>query len=231
MSEANELASGRWRDGMGRQRLRFRQGCRVALAYEAAREIHEHLRSPCRVLDVGCGNGYIAYHLGALMGVPVQGVDLQDTVEGPIAYRPFDGQRLPFPDSSFDALLLRFVLHHAQDQAGLLQEAHRVLVEEGRLIVYEDVPEHLGDRLLCWFHERVWFDTCGPCTFRRAPVWQELFASLGFHAVHRRRLSRLRNLVYPVRRMMFVLERRAAQGARDKESRRSPDPAFSLLAE
>jgi SAM-dependent methyltransferase len=231
MNEASELSSGRWRAGMGRQFLRFRQGCRVALAYEAAREIHDHLRPRSQVLDVGCGNGYIAYHLGALIGVPVQGVDLMEKVEGPIAYRPFDGQTLPFPDDSFDAVLLRFVLHHAQDQAGLLKEAHRVLADDGRLIVYEDVPERLGDRLLCWLHERVWFDTCGPCTFLKASAWQALFTSLGFRAVHERRLSRLHNLVYPVRRMMFVLERTAAQGARENESRRSSRQALSLAAE
>ena len=230
MSETIERSSGRWRAGLGRQLLRFRQGCRVALAYEAAREIRDHLCSPSRVLDVGCGNGYIAYHLGALLGAPVQGVDLLEKAEGPIAYRRFDGQTLPFPDGSFDAVLLRFVLHHAQDQAGLLKEAHRVLADAGRLIVYEDVPERVSDRLLCWLHGRVWLDTCGPCTFRQASAWQALFTALGFQAVHRRRLSRLHNLVYPVQRMMFVLERKAEQGARESEPRAAPDPARSLGA-
>jgi len=49
---------------------------RVALAYDMAREIARYTRQGARVLDIGCGSGFIAYHLGAMLHGPVQGTDV-----------------------------------------------------------------------------------------------------------------------------------------------------------
>src|SRR5262245_42028023 len=96
--------------------MRYR---RIARAFAAARMLSDHVPLGARVLDVGCGSGFIAHHLNA-MGRCVTGVDLSTTVEAPIEYREFDGRKLPFEDVSFDAVIFSFVLHHSQTIASLL---------------------------------------------------------------------------------------------------------------
>src|SRR5678816_1759754 len=56
-----------------RRELRRRK---VGRAYDMALEIARAIPYGSRVLDVGCGNGYIAHHLSALLGTTVAGIDL-----------------------------------------------------------------------------------------------------------------------------------------------------------
>jgi ArsR family transcriptional regulator len=60
---------------------------------------------------------------------------------GHCAARLADMYRLPFPDASFDAVVLQMVLHYAEDLIAALAEAARVLQPGGRLIVV-DLGEH-----------------------------------------------------------------------------------------
>jgi ubiquinone/menaquinone biosynthesis C-methylase UbiE len=184
--------------------LRYR---RIARAFDAACSIAEHVPRDARVLDVGCGNGFIAHHLGAL-GRTVVGVDLARATEAPISYVTFDGRALPFADLSFDAVVFSFVLHHSQNIAGLLGEARRVLRPGGRIVVYEDIPECWHDRALCLWHEQKWLPRTGPCTFLRVECWVDLFEAVGLHVAQRCTLPRLRNPIHPVQGARFVLERR-----------------------
>lgn len=178
---------------------------RVGFAYDMAKEIALYTPPSARVLDIGCGSGFIAYHLGAMLHVPVQGVDIAPATLAPIVYQPFTGKELPFPDGSFDVALFCYVLHHAQDAPALLAEARRVLRPGGRVVVYEDTPRSWIDRFLCWRHERQWLARAGRCTFRRDDGWRALFAKLGFRVLKGRVLSRFRDFGYPVSRSFYVL--------------------------
>lgn len=182
--------------------LRYRS---IARAFDAARTIADLVPSGTHVLDVGCGSGFIAHHLNA-MGRSVTGVDLNAATEAPIAYTQFDGRTLPFADASFDAVIFSFVLHHSQSMAGLLAEARRVLRPDGRILVYEDIPERWHDRVLCTFHDRRWSPRTGPCTFLRSDSWSDLFRALGLRVVQHFRLPRMRNPIHPVLGARFVLE-------------------------
>jgi len=175
------------------------------MAYDMAKEIALYVPGARRVLDVGCGSGYIAHHLSAMLGASVTGTDVGAQAEAPIAYQRFDGRALPFADGSFDVVLFCYVLHHARDAAALLAEARRVLAPGGRLVIYEDTPRTALDRLLCLRHERQWLRRTGPCTFRRDGAWRELFAGLGFMVRAARSLSRLRDPTYPVARSLYLL--------------------------
>jgi ArsR family transcriptional regulator len=57
------------------------------------------------------------------------------------AVRLADMYRLPLADRSFDIVVLQMVLHHAEDPAGAIREATRVLVPGGKLLVI-DLAEH-----------------------------------------------------------------------------------------
>jgi SAM-dependent methyltransferase len=186
---------------------RWRTRLRIGRAYDMAREIASHLEPGSRVLDVGCGSGFILLHLKSLIGAEIQGVDIMPVCEAPIPYTRFGGHALPLPDQSFDAVLLCYVLHHARDPAGLLGEVRRVLRPGGLLILYEDLPTHWIDRFLCLKHELEWLRRSGPCTFLSDPAWQGLLQASGFELAQVRGLSRWRDLHHPIRRGFYSARR------------------------
>ena len=98
-----------------------------------------------RVLDIGCGNGYVLWHY-ARHGAHVHGVDITETAlrlsrrrfelgEHKAEFRLTDGNSLPYPDHHFDIVCSMGVLHHIEDPRPMLREARRVLRPGGRLIL------------------------------------------------------------------------------------------------
>jgi ubiquinone/menaquinone biosynthesis C-methylase UbiE len=172
-----------------------------------ALEIARVLPAGSRVLDVGCGNGFIAHHLSAMLNANAVGIDLAARADAAIDYRQFDGTHFPIADRSVEAVLLCYVLHHAQDIGLLMTELQRVLTSAGQAIIYEDIPACWWDRLVCWTHNLKWRKRTDPCTFRRQSEWRALFNSAGFEIVSERTLSRWRNLAHPVSRRLYVLKR------------------------
>jgi len=178
----------------------------VGRAYDMALEIAPVVPVNSRILDVGCGNGFIAHHLSAMLGANVIGIDMEATTEAAIEYRQFDGQHFPVADRSVDAVLLCYVLHHAQHLDVVVSELQRVLSAGGRAIVYEDIPESWWDRIVCWTHNLKWRKRTGACTFRSDAEWRTLFNSAGFAIVSERQLSRWRNFTHPVCHRFYVLK-------------------------
>ena len=186
---------------------RMRRRRKVGRAYDMALEVASVLPPRANVLDVGCGNGFIAHHLQGLLGTPVVGLDVGSNITtARINYVPYDGRHFPVRDESFDAVLLCYVLHHAHDPRLVLNEVSRVLRDGGVAIVYEDMPAIWWDRLVCWMHDRQWRGRTGPCTFQVEQGWRRTFSLAGFEIVKERPLSRWRNLAHPVSRRFFVLK-------------------------
>src|SRR5205814_5568856 len=113
----------------------------------------------------------------------------------------------PLPAESVDVVLLCYVLHHAQDVRGVLQQIKRVLRTGGHVVIYEDIPLSWWDKAVCFIHNCQWQDATGPCEFRVDSEWRGLFNAFGLQVISTRRLSRSRNFAHPVRRALFVLRR------------------------
>jgi SAM-dependent methyltransferase len=98
------------------------------------RDLRRHLAGfSGKILDVGCGNSPFR-HLLDPATTAYQGIDVPQADS--FGYRNpdtvyFDGQVIPFPDGSFDALLCTEVLEHVADPTGLIGEMHRVLKPGG----------------------------------------------------------------------------------------------------
>ncbi len=185
------------------QRMRRRR--KVGRAYDMALEVARVLPPRANVLDVGCGNGFIAHHLSGLLQTTVVGLDVGGSTAARINYLPYDGRHFPLKDHTFDAVLLCYVLHHAQDAILVLNEVSRVLRDGGLAIIYEDIPSMWWDRMVCWTHDRQWRGRTGPCTFRVEQGWRKTFTLAGFEIVRERPLSRWRNLAHPVARRFYVI--------------------------
>ncbi len=113
---------------------------------EDAERIHDFASFPGKkVLEVGCGNGYVLSRY-ARQGADVVGVDITRTavelcrqrfahmnLAG--TFQEADAERLPFADATFDCVCSMGVLHHVPDTRRAVTEIHRVLKPGGRLIV------------------------------------------------------------------------------------------------
>jgi 2-polyprenyl-6-hydroxyphenyl methylase / 3-demethylubiquinone-9 3-methyltransferase len=119
-----------------------------------------------RVLDVGCGGGYLAESV-ARVGAQVSAVDLSvPTIEAArrhsqaaglaIDYRAADAAALPFSDASFDAVVSSDFLEHVMDRLdAVLAEQVRVL-RPGGLLGFETVNRTWQSRVvLIWLGQRV----------------------------------------------------------------------------
>lgn len=110
----------------------------------------------CRVLDFGCGTGWLTLAL-AHMGCNASGVDISEnavrlsrkyaerdptTQRGEVDYHVYDGVRLPFDDASFDRIVCFDAFHHVVDQAATLREFSRILRPGGRVAFVEPGPHH-----------------------------------------------------------------------------------------
>src|SRR5271156_3176713 len=109
-----------------------------------------HLDRGDSILDVGCGTGYLVNQAREIYGVEPTGMDIRDARVAPISFRSFDGTSIPFPDSSFDHVLVSYVLHHANDPLTLAQECRRVARRS--VIVFEELPYSRPGKLLLAFH-------------------------------------------------------------------------------
>jgi SAM-dependent methyltransferase len=94
------------------------------------------------LLEIGCGEGGNLFHLrdrpGRRYGVDfslAKAAFARGATQAGIACA--DASALPFADASFDAVLIRDLLHHLPDRGIALAEAHRVLKPGGRLTLVE----------------------------------------------------------------------------------------------
>lgn len=101
-------------------------------------------RPGMRLLDVGCGHGFLDAYLQARHGVQIKGYDIANSYQckemmvSPLKVHFFDGRTIPEGAASFEAVLFMSVLHHAANNTfSLLQSASQVAKEW--IVVLEDL--------------------------------------------------------------------------------------------
>jgi ubiquinone/menaquinone biosynthesis C-methylase UbiE len=174
-----------------------------------------------RLLDVGCGSGNWAIAVAReLPGLEPHGVDVVDGCTAAIAFRVYDGRRLPYDDDYFDAVVVFSVLHHAAVPEKLVAEISRVCRTGARILIVEDI---VSSRLQYWLTalsdlhgNRVrsawraiggsyrWAMTRVPMTYqyRSGPAWISTFARCGLSVLETRSIRTL-----TVEHGVFVLEK------------------------
>jgi len=134
-----------------------------------------------KVLDMGCGDGSIAVKLmGLRPDLTVEGVDIMVRPTTHIPVTAYDGNRLPFADSSFDYVMLVDVLHHTKDPAAAFAEAARVAKKA--VVLKDHLREGLFARATLRFMD--WVGNYGhnvvlPYNYLSRPEWDAAFARGG----------------------------------------------------
>lgn len=100
-----------------------------------AEVIKKRLEKPARVLDIGCGAGFLSNYL-AVQGHEVTGIDIsQNSLEiarkhdssKQVRYLEANAYTLPFENESFDVACAMDILEHVEKPEQLIYEASRVL--------------------------------------------------------------------------------------------------------
>ncbi len=119
-----------------------------------------------KVLDIGCGDGFITAKLGESTGAKMSGVDISKDALRAAKKRGIDAKfanldsgRIPFADGCFDAVFCGDVIEHIFDTERLLGEVRRVLKPDGFMVM--SVPN-----VAAWYNRIIML-------FGFIPVWVE----------------------------------------------------------
>jgi len=102
------------------------------------------------ILDIGCGDGRLVNALINQKGRRIIGLDSSDhgfAEAKMIAHHHLvecvkcDACQIAFQDNYFDAVILRFSLHHIEETQPVLQEIHRILALGGMVLIGEWIVE------------------------------------------------------------------------------------------
>jgi ubiquinone/menaquinone biosynthesis C-methylase UbiE len=106
------------------------------------------LKPGCRYLDLGTGNGYLAFALAEKnKNIFVEGLDIveksilknnqivNEKELKNIKFKTYDGIDFPYPDGFFSGGISRYALHHFPDINHSIREINRVLERNGFFIL------------------------------------------------------------------------------------------------
>lgn len=109
-----------------------------------------NLQAGDRVLDFGCGSGYVTFEM-ARSGANAVGIDVTDYIEklvvpdelkNNLRFLRTSGEKLPFENEAFDVVLASEVLPMIPNPVLFLQEMKRVLKKNGILVVVNGLGFH-----------------------------------------------------------------------------------------
>ena len=143
---------------------------------------HYRLKATDRVLDVGCGKGFLLYELTQVVpGIQIVGIDISryaiDHAKKEV--KPFlrvgDARRLPYKNSSFDLILSINVLHNFEnfDLDKSLKEIERVGKGNKKYIVVDSYRNDSEKVNLMY-----WQLTCE--SFYTPQAWAWIFKKSGY---------------------------------------------------
>jgi SAM-dependent methyltransferase len=133
------------------------------------RDVTRHFAPNARMLDLGCGSAWLADHFADYTGLDASPAAAEKAASrGRRVIQASLDEPLPFPDASFDGVVLKDVLEHLADPVAVVLEVRRVLAPGGR--VFASSPD--AQR---W----VWNDYTHRRPFTRT-AYRLLFADQGF---------------------------------------------------
>ncbi|OPX93230.1 MAG: hypothetical protein A4E58_03099 [Syntrophorhabdus sp. PtaB.Bin006] len=175
------------------------------------------------VLDVGCGNGWLArLVMEQRSKIQLNGIDVAKQDNTGIPVELYDGKTFPYKNDSFDAVMIMDMLHHADNALVVLREASRVSRK------YVLIKDHLANGILARLRLR-FMDYVGnyvghkrfgvplPYNFLSSAEWKELYDASGLSVVENRQNVKLYppglQLIFGENLQFFVLLEKTTLGS------------------
>ncbi len=154
---------------------------------------------PLRVLEVGCGPGWLSLEL-ARLGYRVTGLDLSSDCinvamkqaqsdpwlesRGALEYIAGDFFQSGFADGSFDAVVFLGSLHHFADQRKVMAEVERVLGSEGIVVAHEPTRDRMTEGNATFIHLLRVILSAGKGYYQETPIPADI-------TVHEKEISQI----------------------------------------
>ncbi len=132
---------------------------------------HLNIKRGSRVLDLGTGNGFLAFALACRN--PFAGIVGLDIIEETLKrnrtkaseldlfnlnFYSYDGITFPFEEDAFDVIVCRYAAHHFPDLTNTFKEISRVLKSGGQLFISDPCPNAEDDNRFVDEFMRMKFD-------------------------------------------------------------------------
>jgi len=103
-------------------------------------DVTRHFPPGCKLLDVGCGTGWLADYFTSYTGLDgsAEAVEIARGLGRNVIRHDADGQ-LPFAEGEFDGVVMKDLLEHVADPVALVGEVRRVLRPGG--VVFASSPD------------------------------------------------------------------------------------------
>ncbi len=148
---------------------------------EIAKEIPDNIS----ILDIGCGDGSISDRIiKKKPGTVIEGIDIMERPMCLIPYKNFDGMTIPYPENSFNSVLIVDVLHHTYKIKELMKNA--VATSNKYVIIKDHIYKNKIDFLTLKFMDWVGNAPHGVeiiYNFKKEKFWMELFEDLNLEIV------------------------------------------------
>jgi SAM-dependent methyltransferase len=140
-----------------------------------------NLKNESRILDVGCGKGFMLYDFMRLIpGVTIEGIDISEyaITNAKDEVKPFvklgDARELPFEDDSFDLVISITTVHNLEreDCKNALQEIERVSSNGKFITVDAYFNDEEKKRMDMW--------NLTALTYMHTNEWKEFFKEAGY---------------------------------------------------
>jgi SAM-dependent methyltransferase len=104
------------------------------------RDVTRHFAPRAKMLDVGCGSGWLADHFEDYTGVDGSPDAVREaTAKGRNVTLADVDEPLPFDDDAFEGAILKDLLEHVRDPVAVVREVGRVLRPDG--LVFASSPD------------------------------------------------------------------------------------------
>ena len=174
-------------------------------------QTEHHIEKNSTVLDVGCGDGKVGELIMLEKGSWVRLIDVEDYNKTLLQLQLHTGTINPYPDNSFDHVLLLTVLHHSDDPITMMREALRVADKHVIVIesVYFNELHRNANKLIDWFCNRVLNnpEVNVPFNFLTPTAWVGLFDKIGGNVNHMEHLG-IDQPWAPEYHVLYVVEKR-----------------------
>ena len=163
-----------------------------------------------KILDIGAGCGWNGQYLREKKNIQITLLDVIDSNQTDLELILYNGKKIPFPDNSFDVVLLICVLHHCNEPLEILKEAKRV--SKDRIIIIEDTFNSWLEKLLLYFWDTILnltaaiflimsFSENMAFNFKKIYDWKKIFSSLDLKLAYEKEWFRSRRFA------CFVLQK------------------------